>query len=376
MASQRVNPEREVPEEAYDTRIIDLDFHVNPPEEEIIKYVEDPVAREKFENVEFGMAPRKAKWDAAWAVAGGNEGLYTQGRAEIAEDVNLAAEKFAIDEPIVNIGINNAPTQHNAVQRNAIAQAANDFVLDQFTPKGFNCLMMVPQWDVEYAVKEINRVGNENGIIGAYGWFGPFHLFGEERFDPMFEALVEHNLPLILHGSLSFWPQDTPVGDAMQTWTEQLGFDWPVHSMLTALNMIMSGVFDKFPDLNIVMEEGGHWWIPFLRYRMDEFYEMHPDDIQMVPRMHEMGQERLQRTPSEYLRENIYVTTQPMAPPARTNDFKEMLNQSMAEDMFLYSSDWPHQTLDPATWAFTNRAFNKELRNAVLHENAEELFGI
>jgi Predicted metal-dependent hydrolase of the TIM-barrel fold len=235
---------------------------------------------------------------------------------------------------------------------------------------------MVPQWDVEYAVEEINRLGDEDGIIGAYGWFGPFHLFGEERFDPMFEALVENDLPLVLHGSLSFWPQDTPVGDGMLTWTEQLGFDWPIHSMLTTVNMIMTGVFDKYPDLNVVMEEGGHWWLPFARYRMDEFYEMHPDDVQMTPRMRKMGNDRLARTPSEYLRDNIYVTTQPMAAPERANDFTQMLDQSMAEDTFLYSSDWPHQTLDPATWAFTNSAFDENLRNSVLHENAEELFGI
>ncbi|MXR19355.1 amidohydrolase family protein [Halobacterium bonnevillei] len=376
MASQDVDPQREVPADAFDERIIDLDFHMNPPEETLIQYVEDDVAREKFENVEYGMAHRKAKWDAAWAIPGGNEGLFTQGRAEVASDVKLAAEKFAIDDPIVNVGINNAPTQHNPVQKNAIAQAANDFALDRIVPEDLHCLMMVPQWDVDYAVEEIHRVADEDGIVGAYGWFGPFDLFGDTKFDPLFEALVEHDLPLVLHGSLSFWPQDTPYGDGMLTWTEILGFDWPIHAMLTTVNAIMSGVFDKFPELDIVIEEGGHWWVPFVKYRMDEFYEMHPGDIKMHPRLHEMGQERLQRTPSEYLRENVYVTTQPMAPPERSTDFEAMLDLSMAEDMFLYSSDWPHQTLDPATWAFTNRAFDEDLRAAVLHENAEELFGI
>ena len=376
MASQDADPEREMPAAAYDERIIDLDFHMNPTEAELVRYVEDPVAREKFETVEFGMAPRKAKWDAAWAVPGGNEGLFTQGRAEIAEDVKTIAERFAIDDPIVNVGLNNTPTQHNPVQRNAIVRAANDFALDQVIPEDLHCLLMVPQWDPEHAVEEIHRLGDEEGFVGAYGWFGPFSLLGDPTFDPMFEALVEHDLPLVLHGSLSFWPQDTPVGDAMLTWTEQLGFDWPVHAMLTAVNAIMSGVFDKFPDLQIVLEEGGHWWIPFARYRMDEFYEMHPEDVKMHPRVHEMGNERLERTPSDYLRDNFHVTTQPMAPPERSADFEQMLTQSMAEEMFLYSSDWPHQTLDPATWAFANRAFDEDLRTAVLHENAAELFGI
>lgn len=109
---------------------------------------------------------------------------------------------------------------------------------------------------------------------------------------------------------------------------------------------------------------------------MDEFYEMHPDDLQIHPRMYEMGIERLSQKPSEYLRDNIYVTTQPLAPPERAADTKQMLEQSMAENMFLYSSDWPHQTLDPATWAYTNRGIDEDMKNAILHENAEELFGI
>ena len=146
--------------------------------------------------------------------------------------------------------------------------------------------------------------------------------------------------------------------------------------MVTTAYMILSGVFDKYPDLNVVLEEEGHWWVPFLRYRLDEFYEMHPDDIILQPRKHEMGERRLERKPSEYIRNNIYVTTQPMAPRERVSDTKQMLEQSMAEDTFLYSSDWSHQTLDPATWAFNNPAFDDNLRKAILHENAEEIFGI
>jgi predicted TIM-barrel fold metal-dependent hydrolase len=375
MTSTSSAPDVEVPAAAFDERIVDLDFHMNPTEEQLISYVEDDLVREKL-STEWGMAPRKAKYDAAYAIPGGNEGLFTQGKAEVVEDVRQAAEKFAIDDPIVNIGINNAPTQLHPTLKNGIAEAANKFALDEVIPEGLHCLLMVPQWDVDYAVEQIHQHGDEDGFVGAYGWFGPFALFGEPRFDPLFEALVEHDLPLVLHGSLSFWPQNTPYGDNMLTWTEMLGFDWPAHGQLTAVNMIMSGVFEKYPDLRVVLEEAGHWWLPFVRYRMDEFYEVHPGDIKIHPRMYDMGVERLSKRPSEFLRENMYVTTQPMAAPERARDFEQMLDQSMAEDMFLYSSDWPHQTLDPATWAFENPAIDEDLRAAILHENAEDLFGI
>jgi uncharacterized protein len=370
-------PESEIPAEAQDVRIIDMDFHMNPAEDELISYVEDDRARDKL-STEFGIAPRKAKWDAAYAIKEGNEGLFTQGRAESPKDVKEAAEKFAIDEPIVNAGINNAPTQHHPVLKNAIAQASNNWILDKILPEDLYALLMLPQWDPEYAVEEIERVGNEDGIVGAYGWFGPFNLFGKKEFDPVFQALVDNDLPLILHGSLSLWPQNTPIGDNMMTWTEMLGFDWPVHVQVTVVNMIMTGVFDRFPDLNVVFQEGGHWWLPFLRYRMDEFYEMHPEDVQITPRKYEDEERYLDRSPSDYLRDNIYVCTQPMSLPDRSSDAADLLSLSMAEDTFMYSSDWPHQTLDPATWAFDNAAFrnNQKLRDSILHKNAEEILGI
>lgn len=375
MSVEKTGPEAEVPSEAFEKRIIDMDFHMNPAEEDLVKYVDDERVRDKL-TTEFGMTPRKGKWDAAYAIKEGNEGLFTQGRAETAEDVKEAAEKFAIDEPIVNAGINNLPTQHHPVLKNAVARAANDWLVNEVVTEDLYCLMELPQWDPEFAVEEIERVADEDRVVGAYGWFGPFRLFGTEDFDPVLEALDEHDLPLALHGSLSFWNQNTPYGDGMLTWTEILGFDWPVHAMITVVNMIMSGVFDKYPDLDVIVQEGGHWWMPFARYRMDEFYEMHPEDVQITPRKYESGERYLDRSPSDYLRDNVYVCTQPMSPPERAHEMADLLDLSMAKETFMYSSDWPHQTLDPATWAFDNSGMDEETADAILHENAEEVLGI
>lgn len=84
----------------------------------------------------------------------------------------------------------------------------------------------------------------------------------------------------------------------------------------------------------------------------------------------------LERRPSEYLRENIYLTTQPLALPRGSGWARDLLDLSMADDMFTYSSDWPYQTLDPPTWFYTSRAFDEELREFILHENAEEILNL
>ncbi|MDY6765548.1 MAG: amidohydrolase family protein [Halobacteria archaeon] len=366
------NAVSEVPEEAFDETIIDLDFHLNPTEEDLLKYVDDERAKDRL-TTEFGMLPIKGKWDAAYAIKEGNEGLFTQGRAEIAEDVRKAAETIAVDTPVVTPGLNNAP---NPVLKNVVAKAYNDYMLDNIVDEDIYCAMLLPQWDPEFAVEELERVGNEKRVLAAYGWFGPFNLWGDTKHDPIFEKLTELDMPLFLHGSLSFWPQQTPIGDNMLTWTEILGFDWPVHGMVNVVNMIMTGVFDDYPDLDVVFQEAGHWWVPFLRYRMDEFYEMHPEDVKVTPRKFDANDLYLEKKPSQYLVDNIYLCTQPMALPKNARQASMLLELSMAEDVFVYSSDWPHQTLDPPTWAFQSRAFDEELRSKILRENAQEILGI
>jgi len=373
-AIKRLDATAEVPDDAFDVEIIDMDFHVNPMEAALQEYVEDDVALDRL-TTEFGMTPIPDKWDAAYAIEEGNEGLFTQGRAEYPEDVEEACECLAIDEAVVNAGINGLPQQHHPVLKNAVLQAGNDYMLDHFVDAGMATALSIPKWDPDCAMEELDRWGREDGVVAAYSWFDPREPWGHRKFEPVLEKLESLGLPLLLHGSLAFWPQHTYIGDNMLTWTEILGFDWPYHGMLTAINMVMSGVFDRFPDLNVVLQEAGHWWLPFVRYRMDEFYEMHPEDIKITPRKFETGDRYLDRSPSEYLRENLFVCTQPFALPRNAGDARDMLRLSLAEDTFLYSSDWPHQTLDPPTWFFTSSAFreDQELRDAVLHGNAASI---
>lgn len=140
--------------------------------------------------------------------------------------------------------------------------------------------------------------------------------------------------------------------------------------------MIMRRVFDRYPNLTVVFQEGGYWWVPFIRCQMDEFYEIHSDDVKITPWKHAVGDDYLDRRPSEYFRDNFYLTTQPIALLRRSGQARDLLDLSMAQNMFVYSSDWPHRTLDLPTWYYTSRAFDKELRQSILHDNAEETLNL
>jgi hypothetical protein len=163
---QKINSDREVPEEAFDVEIIDMDFHVNPAEEELRPYVEDERALDRL-STEFGMMPIPDKWDAAYAISEGNEGLFTQGRAEYPEDVWDACAKFAIDTPVVNAGLNALPHQHHPVLKNAVLEAGNSYMLNHFVDEGVPTALSIAKWDVEHALDELDRWGDEDGVVGV-----------------------------------------------------------------------------------------------------------------------------------------------------------------------------------------------------------------
>ena len=76
----------------------------------------------------------------------------------------------------------------------------------------------------------------------------------------------------------------------------------PARPMVTSL--VIEGVFERFPKLKVVLIEGGFAWLPALGWRLDKHWK----------RLQQRGAAP-EAPPSEYIREHIWVTTQPMEEP-------------------------------------------------------------
>jgi len=68
---------------------------------------------------------------------------------------------------------------------------------------------------------------------------------------------------------------------------------------LHALRLILSGLFDEYPNLKIILGHLGET-IPYLMWRIDNMWRTLPEA------------KRLKRLPSEYFRDNFYVSTSGM----------------------------------------------------------------
>jgi predicted TIM-barrel fold metal-dependent hydrolase len=132
---------------------------------------------------------------------------------------------------------------------------------------------MIPSNSIDDAIAEMKRVRDLPGIIsispGSFPNGSNSPLPDDDRF---WAATLEANMPITLHGGIS-----SPMNGFN---TPQDAAAWIIgHVEITtggpfsASQLIMSGVFDRFPELRFIVLECGAGWLPFCMQQMDHFYD-------------------------------------------------------------------------------------------------------
>jgi uncharacterized protein len=166
----------------------------------------------------------------------------------------------------------------------------------------------------------------------------PRPSWGDPRYDPIWAAATKHDITVSCH--LGRAQHETlplpPVG------FPSYNHDFMVTYSLTAANQVMSlifdGVFDRFPTLRIVFVEHAFTWILPLMWRMDAIYEARKSWMD------------IKRKPSEYVKDHIKFTTQPLDYPEDKTELSRALEWMECDKILLYSSDYPHWTFDDPRW--------------------------
>ncbi|MER7797505.1 amidohydrolase family protein [Microbacterium sp. NPDC096154] len=212
-----------------------------------------------------------------------------------------------------------------------IARNANDELAEAIKkhPTRFSGLAAVSFEDVPAAVAELERAVNE---LGLKGLIVNSHIRGrylsEQEFWPILEAVEALDVPLYLHPNT---PNDSMIGTLYEAGLDGSVFGFQVETSMHALKMITSGVFDRFPKLRMVLGHMGEA-LPFWLYRLDY---MHGG---MVKAGRYPAIKPLQRTISEYVRENIWITTSGMPAPEPILFSRKVLG----DDRVMYAMDYPY----------------------------------
>jgi predicted TIM-barrel fold metal-dependent hydrolase len=159
----------------------------------------------------------------------------------------------------------------------AAVRAYNDWHIDEWAgsyPDRLIPLSIPPLWDPELMADEIRRVAAK-GCHAVTFSENPSKLglpsYHTDHWAPFFSACVDEGVVVCLHiGSSSSMPVTAPDAppDVVMALT-------PINSLLAVTDILFSGVFNRFPGLQIAMSEGGVGWIPFALERADYVYQHH-----------------------------------------------------------------------------------------------------
>lgn len=232
----------------------------------------------------------------------------------------------------------------------------------EFDPR-FRGAMVVPPQNPEAAVAEIER---QAGVPGVVGIFMPLYEFamGERHYYPIYAAAQRHGLPIIVHPSAteSVFQRGAPRMAAPPTYY----IEW--HAGLSQIHqsnvasLLCHGVFERFPELMVLVAEGGFVWAIESMLRLDRDWTGLRDEVPWV-----------KRRPSEYLREHIRFTTQPFIETHRREHVGQLLDMVYAEETMVFSSDYPHWDFDNPQRAIA--AVEPALRQRICVDNGRALFG-
>jgi predicted TIM-barrel fold metal-dependent hydrolase len=244
----------------------------------------------------------------------------------------------------------------------ALASAINDWQIAEWLepePR-LRASINVAYEDSELAAREIHRLGDDPRFVQVLMLIRTAEPMGRRKYWGMYEAAVEHDLPVGVHyGGWGRGPH-SGVGFGSFYIEDAVGMVTAFQDQVTSL--VCEGVFERFPTLKIVLIEGGVAWLPSLMWRLDRAWRLLGDQAP-----------KLDRLPSEAIREHLWLTTQPMDEPPRGGDFLAMLEQLAMPDRIMFATDYPHWDFDAPERALPS-VVRGELRDAILGANARALY--
>jgi uncharacterized protein len=265
--------------------------------------------------------------------------------------------------------------------------AFNDFVLSwgQREPGRFLPMAVVPYWDLEGCIKEIERcaeLGHKGFVVTGTPEYHDSPVLANPHWDPLWSSVNATNLPIAFHAGTSTNPDEFMI----QMSREREGGDNNVRvpggnnvaaitgvlktfldNVMATGTLLMSGVPSRYPDLKFAIVESGSGWVPFLLESLDVHYlRYRPWETRDSLKSDEL--------PSDIFRRQIYVNT--WYENLRPDDLA-----LLPIDNVMFESDYPHPTClmgDEVNESLTTKlsAISEDDREKISYRNAMRCFNI
>jgi 5-carboxyvanillate decarboxylase len=244
-----------------------------------------------------------------------------------------------------------------------LATSLNDQLAEAIRkrPDRFSGLAAVAPQNPAGAAKELERGVRKLGLKGA---IINSHTQGQYLDDPkfweIFAAAESLDVPIYLHPNTPSARMYEPFAE----WgLEGAIYGFAVETSLHLLRIIFAGVFDRFPKLRLVVGHLGEG-LPYWFFRIDFFHAAN------VTTGRYAKVKKLQRKPSEYMQDRIWVTTSGMAwaPPIL------YCQKVLGVDRVLYAMDYPYQFVPAEVRVTDELPISDTDKKKLYQSNAEAVF--
>ncbi|TMH89716.1 MAG: amidohydrolase [Betaproteobacteria bacterium] len=302
---------------------------------------------------------------------GANEfrNFYLNSRSEqlghdiVEQNCDLGAKRLAhmdaagVDVQVLSFG-SPGPQAFGAEVAIPMARDANDRLYQaiQKNPARFAGFAALPTADPEAAAQELERCVSKLGFKGAMIHGHTRGSFLDERkYWTIFERAQALDVPIYLHPTL---PHPQVVKAYFEGYEElaRAGWGFAVDTSCHFLRIVFAGAFDAYPRLRIILGHLGEG-LPFAMHRLNDHT------------WRSAARRGLRKTPLQYMRENLLVTT--------SGNWYEpaflCTLLALGADNILFAIDWPYEANRTGMDFLRKLSISDSDKEKIAHLNAERV---
>jgi predicted TIM-barrel fold metal-dependent hydrolase len=211
--------------------------------------------------------------------------------------------------------------------------------------------------DIDRAVAEVESLTGTPGIRGVMipTMWHDYPSYGHPDYEPFWAACAAAGLVVHTHSGEGDWPA---YNDNLAQFVLEVPF-W-THRPLWQL--LLSGAFDRHPQLRYVAVECGSWWLGDLLWKADTTFGANPK----VKKLNSRTKGLIQRLPSEYVGENVFIGASTMS----REEIRRRHRNGI--DALMWGTDYPHPE---GSWPHTAERLGTDFRDVSI-EDTRLLLGL